>query len=611
MTNNLPTFITSPDPTIYLSNRYAVIDFETTNLDYGDARNPHNRIIFGYCHSPILGKREILCLDDLRGMATALNQLDFIVCHNTKFELKWFIRAGVDVSKLLFYDTMLGDYVRSGNRKQPLNLNAVCERYDVALKHSYVHDLIQLGVCPSDISYNALKEYCINDVEITEQIMLRQRLILWEEKLLPVFFIRNITTPVIADMEMHGMFLDKELVYTIATDLNKEYNQLIQQLDEITGGINMGSPKQVVDFLYKTLEFPIPKDHKGKPMLGKPTKAWPGGLPKTDEDAIKALKPTNENQRKFIELKKTESKLRKKITGYSDKFVVAVENNNCMLHGDFNQHVTGTHRLSSSHPNLQNIDRQLKRVVTARKPGWKILSADYAGLEFRVGGQLSQDPQVLDDIVNKFDVHSYTASIIREQDWIAAGCDRNSKAGKIIRYEVKPDTFGPMYGKVSGTPEQRKYFDAFRVKYHVMTAMQNAWVDEVLDKGYLTTVTGLKFYFPGTEYTRSGYVINSTNIKNYPIQMFATADIAPTGVALLWYNMKALDVKSFLIAEVHDSGVAEVHPDEVELVKELADRCMVRDIVPFFNKVINYNINYLLETEIEVHTHWDWSQENK
>src|ERR1700740_102722 len=43
----LPKFLTNLDPSIYESNNYVVLDWETTNLDKGFAGNQGNRIILG------------------------------------------------------------------------------------------------------------------------------------------------------------------------------------------------------------------------------------------------------------------------------------------------------------------------------------------------------------------------------------------------------------------------------------------------------------------------------------------------------------------------------------------------------------------------------------
>ena len=49
-----------------------------------------------------------------------------------------------------------------------------------------------------------LKDYCDQDVALTEAIFLEQRQELIEMGLLPVFWARNTITPVLADIEPHG-----------------------------------------------------------------------------------------------------------------------------------------------------------------------------------------------------------------------------------------------------------------------------------------------------------------------------------------------------------------------------------------------------------------------
>jgi DNA polymerase I-like protein with 3'-5' exonuclease and polymerase domains len=134
--------------------------------------------------------------------------------------------------------------------------------------------------------------------------------------------------------------------------------------------------------------------------------------------------------------------------------------------------------------------------------------------------------------------------------------------------------------------------------------MQQGWVVKVLKEKLLRTPTGLIFYWPDTEITRSGYITNTPSIFNYPIQMFATGDIAPTGVCLLWHNMKALNLQSFLINEVHDNVLSEEHPEEHEIMGNLVPKCLSKDIIPFFKTVFNIDLNFPLEVDQRLETNW-------
>jgi hypothetical protein len=56
-------------------------------------------------------------------------------------------------------------------------------------------------------------------------------------------------------------------------------------------------------------------------------------------------------------------------------------------------------------------------------------------------------------------------------------------------------------------------------------------------------------------------------------------------------------MRSFLVNTVHDSQLAELFPDEVELYEEVAVQSQERDTVEFIKKLFNYQIVVPLETE--------------
>ena len=66
-----------------------------------------------------------------------------------------------------------------------------------------------------------------------------------------------------------------------------------------------------------------------------------------------------------------------------------------------------------------------------------------------------------------------------------------------------------------------------------------------------------------------GGVSNFTQIKNYPVQSFATADIVP--VALLYIENKLTNMKSCIVNTVHDSIVIDIHPQEENQVIYIID----------------------------------------
>lgn len=587
----LPAFITKPNPDIYLTGSYLVLDFETYNNNKGDARHARNSIVTGVYYSSLCGWKEFdaNAASSPQELQKEIERVDVVVAQNAKFEIKWLIRLGLPIHKYLFYDTMLGDYVIAGNRGWDLDLDSVAARYGIESKASAVSKMIKGGVCPSTIPFGLLRRYCQKDVEITRNIFLVQRQVLKNSGLLPVFFLRCLSTPVLADIEMVGMGVDRELVVKKHCEFSEQHWETKEAIKELSGGIVPSGAVQKAHFLYGTLKFEELRDRRGRPIRGRPHKQFPEGIPKTDEVTILALKAKTATQKEYIRLCLIETELKKKINTYTLRFLQAGD----VLYGTINQTISQTHRLTSSNPNLQNIDRTLKKLIKSRHKGWKIRSADFKQLEFRAAAQLAQDKQALEDIVGNADIHAYTAKVLTE-------------AGQpTSRQEAKASTFKPLYGGSSGTEAEKRYYEAFKKKYWAIAQMQKEWTKEVLEKKQLRTISGLIFYWPDTEYTSSGYLQNTSKMYNYPVQMFATADIAPTSTCLLWHHIKAMGLNSFIINEVHDSVLLEEHPKESQELGNLLEFVMSKYITEFLEKVIDYRINYPLEIEQKSCTNWD------
>jgi DNA polymerase I-like protein with 3'-5' exonuclease and polymerase domains len=292
-----------------------------------------------------------------------------------------------------------------------------------------------------------------------------------------------------------------------------------------------------------------------------------------------------------------------------DKFEACVtETGDNLLYAQLNQTITATHRLSSTGRNystqFQNLHRIFKPLFSPRYEGWKLGEADEAQLEYRVAVFLGQDEAGMHDIANNVDAHAFTASFTHAKEWDEVKDDLKSEVRKAIRTDAKADTFKPLYGGSSGTPAQQEYYKAFKEKHQGITQMQEDWKNTVLRTKKLRTVTGLEFYWPDTKLSRSGYITNSTNICNYPVQMFATADIVPIAVVYQWHYMKAAGMHSFLVNTVHDSSISEVHPEENELFENIVVQCFTDKVVWYLDEVYNIDFNISLEAEIELDDFW-------
>jgi DNA polymerase I-like protein with 3'-5' exonuclease and polymerase domains len=617
----LPEFLTNLDPRIYESNNYVVLDWETTNLDKGFAGNPGNRIVLA---TWFLGKDHRQYNDKLLGckrdgvnfklgnefeqgeLVEAIRSADFIVAHFAKFELQWLVRAGMDISRILPWDTVLGEYVLAGNRRRNNDLDSVAKRRGVGSgKEGLVASLISGGICPSEIPEQWLIEYGCQDTWLVKEVFLQQRKEIADAGLLPVMYTRCLTTPVLADIELNGLQLDSERVKDEYERTAKDYARANGSLATITGGINLNSPKQVAGYLYDKLGF------EELSRSGKPDRN-PGGGRKTDGETIERLSTKTPAQREFAEIFGKFSKIDFR-REYLEKLLACCNEEGGLLYANINQAVTQTHRLASSGKKykvqIQNIARDLKKLFKARHPGWLVGEADGAQLEFRVAAHLGRDQVALADIRDlKFDAHYQTAErILKKVRELISKDERN---------DIKPFTFKPLYGGMSGTDEQRAYYRFFQEKYNGIYKVQEGWSYLVLRDKMLTTEWGLKFYWPDTKLEVNqkggkGYIKNRTSIFNYPVQSFATAEIIPIALVYTWHYFKALGLKGFLVNTVHDSINAEIPPEEEDVFRDICEYCFTSLVFNYLHRVYGVKFTVPLGTETKVGLHWSEGKERK
>ena len=261
------------------------------------------------------------------------------------------------------------------------------------------------------------------------------------------------------------------------------------------------------------------------------------------------------------------------------------------LHVRLLQHRTATGRFSGADPNMQNMPRggtfPVKRVFVSRWKGGKILEADFAQLEFRAAAFLSQDQTAMKEIDDGFDVHSYTARVI-------------SDAGeKTSRQEAKAHTFAPLYGATGfgRTPSQATYYKHFTEKYKGIALWHTKLAKEVMTTGKIKIPSGREFAFPDAKRYANGKITNFTQVKNYPVQSFATADIVP--LILMHIDRLLSTLKSCVVNSVHDSIVIDIHPEEEKQVLFLLHSAN-QDLLNIINQKfsIDFNVPLLLEAKI-------------
>ena len=176
---------------------------------------------------------------------------------------------------------------------------------------------------------------------------------------------------------------------------------------------------------------------------------------------------------------------------------------------------------------------------------------------------------------------------------------------KISRQDAKAHTFAPLYG-ASGfgrTEAEASYYQQFTTKYKGISEWHKRLANEILNTGKIKTPSGREFAWPDVQRRRNGSVTYFTQIKNYPVQSFATADIVPISLIYIDKLLEANKMESCIVNTVHDSIVIDVHPNEVDKVIRIV-KATNDNLINIVNTKWNIDFNVPLLLEAKIGDNW-------
>ncbi len=365
--------------------------------------------------------------------------------------------------------------------------------------------------------------------------------------------------PVLVDMEQYGLSCSSEKFLALEKDLSMRLYGIEEEVASKAGErINLNSPKQVAWLLFEKLGLPA----------GKKTKT---GF-STDISVLEGLsalgRPFDEVPNLLIEHRE----LAKMLSGFVQPLTKAAEAGNGVIHGIFEPAVTGTGRLSSREPNLQNLPtfgEWSKRVKEGLLPHCEermFVAADYSQIELRILAHLCGDKRLLDAFAAGRDIHTETAS------WVFS--TEPELVTSELRRVAKMINFGLLYGMSAfglaqrlaiGRQEAgdivRRYFDALPgVKEYL-----DASYTEAKERGYTRTVAGrIRPLAEVSVSPRDRDALRRVAV-NTPIQGSA-ADIARKAMVDFARRFpKNGSVR--LVLQVHDSLVCECGREDAPMVE--------------------------------------------
>ena len=483
------------------------------------------------------------------------------VGQNIKYDITILANYGIEVKGKLF-DTMIAHYILQPELYHGMDyLAEIYLDYDTIKIEELIGEKGKNQKNMRDVAPERVCDYACEDADVTLKLKNILEGEIKKEGLEELFYnIEMPLVPVLAYMERNGARIDTAALKETSTLFGKRLNDIEEEIYSLAGEpFNIASPRQVGDILFGKLK-----------IVDKPKKTKTGQYV-TSEDVLAQLQNRHPIVKKILQHRG----LKKLLSTYIDALPSLVNPRSGKIHTSYNQTVTATGRLSSSNPNLQNIpirDEDGKEVRKAFVPddGCMFLSADYSQIELRIMAHLSGDKNMIEDFRSGYDIHAATAAKIYKKPIEEVTKDERRKA--------KTANFGIIYGiSVFGLAERmnvdrreakeliENYFETYKGVYEYIEKCKQ----EAKANGYVETIFHRKRYLPDINSHNAvvrGYA--ERNAVNAPIQGSA-ADIIKVAMINIYRRMKAENMRSTMILQVHDELNFNIVPTERDAMQKL------------------------------------------
>ena len=497
---------------------------------------------------------------------------------NMKYDAKILARVGIQVAPI--DDTMLMSYAQNGGLHNH-GMDLLSERY---LDHAPISIKTLLGSGKSAITFDRVpideaSLYAAEDADIT--------LRLWQY-LKPRLHLNRVTAvyeslerplvPVLADMEMHGIKVDRDVLSRMSNGFAQKMAGLEAEIHEMAGrSFNVGSPKQLGEVLFD--EMALPGGKKGK------TGAYATGV-----DVLEDLATEHELPGRVLDWRQL-SKLK---STYTDALQDHIHPDTGRVHTSYSIAGASTGRLASTDPNLQNIPirteegRKIREAFVAETCK-TLVALDYSQIELRILAHIADIPTLKQAFADGIDIHALTASQMFD-----VPLDQMTSE---VRRKAKAINFGVIYG-ISGfglarnlripRAEAQAFIDTYFERFPGIRTYMDDTVAFAKEHGYVQTLFGRRIHTPdiGAKGPHAGFAKRAA--INAPIQGTA-ADVIRRAMVRMPEAIAHLPAKMLL--QVHDELLFEVEDGAVEALTQVAKQVMERASLP----VVNLDVPLIVE----------------
>lgn len=497
------------------------------------------------------------------------------VGHNLKFDLGVLAAKGVEVEGP-FADTMIAHSLLHPDQRH--GMDRLAQTF-LGYEPIPITDLIgpkgKGQKSMRDVPIAEVVPYAVEDADITLQLWEVFKPLLASSGQSKVFeTVEMPLLPVLMRMEKEGIRLDVEALMDLSSTLGARLVELEKLVKDAAGHeFNLNSPKQLGVVLFDELK-----------LSEKPKKTKTGQY-KTDEQTLQALSgshPVIDAVLEFRELGKLKST-------YVDALPKEVHEKTGRVHTQYLQTGAATGRLSSNHPNLQNIPirteqgREIRRAFIPKESGVILLAADYSQIELRLMAHMSGDAGLREAFQEGHDIHQATAAKVYGVPLDEVTSDMRRKAKMV--------NFGIIYGISAFGLSQRldvprqeaaEIIDAYFTQYPGVKTYMEETIASCRKLGYVETMCGRRREIRDID-SRNRMVREGAERTaiNTPIQGSA-ADMIKLAMIEVDAQLRAANTKTRLLLQVHDELVFDLVEEEaaewIPKIRSIMEQAMPLDV---------------------------------
>lgn len=348
-----------------------------------------------------------------------IEEADLLILFNAKFDLSWLRRYVPDISFPPIFDCQLAEFILSDQTEPYPSLDGCCERYVLGSKLDTVErEYWSLGIDTPQIPKEVLEPYLEQDVRLTYELFKAQCIELNKDKKKKrLFWLQCQDLLILQEMEWNGLRYDYAKAEELGSHCRVQIEEIDSQLCELAGtpDIDLASSDHLSCLLYGgTIQVKYREEYERilKDGTVRQRSRWSSRpysfIQQTRPVENSEVKPTSEmddvslretnrkreelhlnpfvrhwsvaepvlrrtnakgKAKKIIDLILRRAYLGKLDSTYYTGLIAKKEAYGWQgdeLHGNFNQCVARTGRLSSSDPNLQNFSGEIKGLFYSR-----------------------------------------------------------------------------------------------------------------------------------------------------------------------------------------------------------------------------------------------------